>query len=68
MNRGGLFPLDSNTFSLFIEIEKNVHVRLPKHMIRGESDKEKLKKSVIDVIADDDDVQFYWVFNTLSGY
>ena len=34
VNRGGLFPLNDQTFSLFIEIEKLVRVMLPKHMVK----------------------------------
>ena len=50
VNRGGLFPLNDNTFTLFIEIEKSVRVVLPKHVIQGDSDKDTFKKSVLDVI------------------
>ena len=36
VNRGGLFPLNDNTFTLFVEIEKSVRVVLLKHVIRGD--------------------------------
>ena len=58
VNRGGLFPLND---TLFVEIEKCVRVVLPKHIIQGDSDKATFKKSVLDVIVNNEDVQFYWV-------
>ena len=60
VNRGGLFPLNDNTFTLFVEIEKSVRVVLPKHVIRGDSDKDTFKKSVLDVIVRNKNIQFYW--------
>ena len=61
VNRGGLFPLNEKTFTLLVEIEKCVRVVLPKHIIQGDSDKATYKKSVLDVIVNNEDVQFYWV-------
>lgn len=60
VNRGGLFPINDNTFSFFVEIEKCVRMVLPKHMVRGEADKASFKKSVLDVIVKNESVQFYW--------
>ena len=34
---------------------------LPQHIIRGDSDKATFKKSVLDVIVRNEDVQFYWL-------
>ena len=60
VNRGGLFPINDNTFSFFVEIEKCVRTVLPKHMVHGEADKASFKKSVLDVIVKNENVQFYW--------
>lgn len=60
VNRGGLFPINDNTFSFFVEIEKCVRAVLPKHMVRGESDKALFKTSVLDVIISNENIQFYW--------
>ena len=51
VNRGGLFPLNDNTFTLFIEIEK---------CVRGDSHKASFKKLVLDVIDKNENIQFYW--------
>ena len=56
VNRGGLFPLNDSTFSLFVEIEKCVRFVLPQHIIRGDSDKATFRKSVLDVIVRNEDV------------
>ena len=32
VNRGGLFPINDDSFQLFVEIEKCVRVYLPKHL------------------------------------
>lgn len=61
VNRGGLFPLNDNTFTLFVEIEKCVRTVLPKHVICGDSDKATFQKSVLDVIVKNENVQFYWL-------
>ena len=51
VNRGGLFPLNNNSFSMFIEIEKCVHHLLPQCMIRNDNDKASFKKSVLERIT-----------------
>ena len=33
---------------------------LPKHMVHGEADKASFKKSVLDVMVKNENVQFYW--------
>lgn len=58
VNRGGLFPLNDQTFHLFIEIEKIVRVLLPKHIIKADS--AKGVQDIIKEILDDEDVQFKW--------
>ena len=56
VNRGGLFPLNYQTFKLFIEIEKMVRVVLPEHI----SSPSNNVSDVVNKIRDDDDVQFAW--------
>ena len=60
VNRGGLFPLNNNSFSFFVEVEKIVRVLLPKHVIHNDNDKATFRKSVLDKIIKNNDVQFYW--------
>lgn len=60
VNRGGLFPLNDNSFSFFVEVEKIVRVLLPKYVIHTDNDKVTFKKSVLDKITKNDHVQFYW--------
>ena len=60
VNRGGLFPLNNNSFSFFVEVEKIVRVLLPKYVIHNDNDKVTFKKSVLDKITKNDHVQFYW--------
>ena len=60
VNRGGLFPLNDDAFRLFIEIELCVHIFLPEHMLRTQSDKDTFLQNVHDKISLDEDVQFYW--------
>ena len=50
VNRGGLFPLNDNTFLLFTEIKKCLRFLLPQSMICNDSDKASFKKSVLDKI------------------
>ena len=38
VNRGGLFPLNNNSFSLFVEVDKIVRVLLPKYVIHTDND------------------------------
>lgn len=42
--RGGLFPLNDNSFAMFIEIEKCVRYYLPKHVLSSTADKQSKKK------------------------
>ena len=60
VNRGGLFPLNNNSFSLFVEIERCVCILLPQSMIQNDSDKASFKKSLLNRITRDKNIQFYW--------
>lgn len=57
VNRDGLFPLNNNSFSFFVEVEKIIRVLLPKYIIHN--DKVTFKKSVLDKITKNEHVQFY---------
>ena len=56
VNRGGLFPINDNSFHLFIEIEKCVRIYLPEHLKKSKS----FKDSVHNKIIKNENVQFYW--------
>lgn len=58
VNRGGLFPLNNQAFTLFVEIEKQTRVLLTSHMLKKTS--EDLKDGVISKVVDSDGVQFHW--------
>ena len=38
VNRGGLYPINDVTFSIFVNIETCVHGNLPKHILRSTSE------------------------------
>jgi hypothetical protein len=57
INRGGLFPLNDETFHLFIVIEKYVRQYLPKYCT---NDPAQFTKNVHEKVFEQDDVQFYW--------
>lgn len=59
VNRGGLFPINDDTFHLFIEIEKCVRIHLPNYL--HTKPKGSFQQSVHDKIVDNEDVQFHWV-------
>ena len=54
-----LFPLNDQTFSLFIEIEKLVRVM---HMVKADSTNHV--KEVTKAVVEDDEVQFKWTLLT----
>ena len=60
VNRGGLYPINDVTFSLFANIEICVRSLLPKHIIKSNSDKETFKANVHDKVFKNDEVQFHW--------
>ena len=61
VNRGGLFPLNDNTFSFFVQVERRVQALLPGHVLSTLSDdKESFRQDVIDKVVGDEEVQFYW--------
>ncbi len=60
VNRGGLFPVNDNTFHLFIEIEKCVRQYLLQHLAKPSSDRDSYLRNVHQKIVDNEDVQFHW--------
>ena len=60
VNRGGLFPLNDETFHLFIEVEKCVLAYLSKYLTTSKLDKDCFKADVHDKIIQNEDIQFYW--------
>ena len=67
VNRGGLYPLNDETFRFFVQIEKKVKVLLPKHAVTV-SDKDTFKDSVVDKIVEDEDVDFTWTLISQDIY
>ena len=51
VQRGGLYPLNDQTFSLFIAIEKCVRIVLPNRAVVSNSDKATFKRNVHDKIT-----------------
>ena len=45
VNRGGFFPLNDNTFTFFVEVEKCVRVYLRKHVLASSADGESFKQA-----------------------
>ena len=60
VNRGGLFPLNDDSFSLFVAIERVVKTVLQRHMLSGNADKDSFKQNVHDVVVANEEVQFFW--------
>lgn len=59
VNRGGLFEISDNTYTFFTEIEVRVRKQLLIAFDRKATE-EDLRESIIDSVASDEDVQFYW--------
>ena len=57
-NCGGLFSLNDETFSFFVEVEKIVRIILPKHMVGAGSTNSV--KEVTKAVVNDEEVQFKW--------
>ncbi|SMN01852.1 hypothetical protein SPONN_125 [uncultured Candidatus Thioglobus sp.] len=58
VNRGGLFPLNDETFCLFIDIEKLVRTLLPKHITSKPCDSNV--NTIVGRVVSNDDIQFQW--------
>ena len=62
INRGGLFEVSTVTFQLFQAIEIAVCDKLATRLQTGRCSGDKT--TIIDVVAEDHDVQFYWSLNS----
>lgn len=60
VDRGGLFPLNEKSYLFFVSVEKQVRILLPSHMTSASASRESLKKSVIEMVTSNDDVQWSW--------
>lgn len=58
IDRGGLFPINDETFYFFTEIERIVRVLLPKHVV-STSSLDGID-SIIEKVQLEDDIQFQW--------
>ena len=57
INRGGLFPINDETLTFFIAVEKVTRTYLPKYC---SNNYENTKDMLVNIISEDADVQFYW--------
>ena len=60
VNRGGLYPINDEVFSFFVELEACVRSILPKYLTTPNSDKEKVQEKIQDKVLMNENVQFYW--------
>lgn len=58
VNRGGLFPLNDESFRCFCAVETVVRKTLPSLYRSGST--QTIKQTVIDAVKSNDDVIFYW--------
>ncbi len=58
VNRGSLFPLNDQSFRLFVEMEKNT-ILLPSYVI-GKSTSMQTLDDLVKKITSDEEVQFLW--------
>lgn len=58
VNRGGLFPVNDETLTFFVAVEKVTRQHLPQQY--SSEKHENIKQLVIKAISEDCDVQFYW--------
>ena len=64
VNRGGLFSISNETFSLFIAVERSVRQLLPNHL--GGSDSSTNLQDLVEKVSEEIDVQFRWSLITLD--
>ncbi len=60
VNRGGLFPLNDESFRFFCAVERVVGKELPQQYHEQHSQGRTVKETVLDAATNDDDVCFYW--------
>jgi len=59
VNRGGLFPLNDETFRFFVEIEMCVRTYLPEQLLKPNNERDFTENVHYKVFCDED-VQFHW--------
>ena len=65
VNRGGLFEVNDTAFSLFCEIELSMRDRLSA-LLKSSSVETGQKDRLINLVCEDEDVQFYWSMLSLD--
>ena len=66
VNRGGLFEVNDKAFRLFVELEMKVREFLPRLLKPPGCTDDWTKKSVLDEITEDDDVELSWAVLTVE--
>ena len=59
VNRGGLFPLNNDSFRFFVCIEQEVKRLLPTFMVKSNADSHAFKESVVKCIVLNEDVELW---------
>ena len=60
INRGGLFDVSDDAFRLFVAIETIMRNKLTDYL-KGRADSSDGKSSIVEYVASNPDVQFYWM-------
>ena len=60
VNRGGLYPINDEAFSFFVELKACICSILPRYLTTPNSDKEKFQEKIHDKVIMNENVQFYW--------
>ena len=60
VNRGGLFPLNDETF-VFCVIEKEVQILLPAHLVKQANSKEEFDQLIIEGLVENEEIQSRWL-------
>ena len=60
VNRGGLFPLNDESFRFFTAVESRVRSQLAKSVLPSEESSSNCKEITITTTLQDEDVKFYW--------
>ena len=70
INRGGLFDISDEGYSLFVAIELALRDKLTQHLhhsaVSGQRDLQASKGSIIDTVSADPEVEFRWTFVSLD--
>ena len=61
VNRGGLFPLNDETFGFFVLLEKEVRILLPAHLVKQANSKEEFEQLIIERLVENEEIQWRWL-------